>query len=123
MRFAIFAWTGIALASQVAAFWGQMAASAYYNETTSCDTTIWQTITLTDYYTGSQYEGDLWGGFNGCAGGHKCDIFFWEVSEGDYDFTAKMWRADDGCHHIDFKNALDAHHGYCCGSLPCNFSA
>jgi hypothetical protein len=42
---------------------------------------------------------------------------------GTYNFEATLWRTDDGCHNIDFLGALDAGHGYCCGSLPCDFTA
>lgn len=50
-------------------------------------------------------------------------ISFYETSAGGYEFGALMWRTSDGCHNIDFEGALDAGHGYCCGSLPCDFSA
>ncbi|KAJ0426201.1 hypothetical protein BJY00DRAFT_307698 [Aspergillus carlsbadensis] len=118
MRLATLAWTGLALASHASAFWGQMAASGYSGEGTP-----WQNIYLTDYNTGSTYQGILWGGFNGCSGGTECDVNFSETSAGGYNFQAKVWRSNDGCHNIDFEGAFSAHHGYCCGSLPCDFSA
>jgi hypothetical protein len=48
---------------------------------------------------------------------------FNEYTAGGYHFNARLWRTNDGCHNIDFEGALDAHHGYCCGSLPCDFTA
>jgi hypothetical protein len=48
---------------------------------------------------------------------------FIEQTPGVYNYAAKIWRTDDGCHNIDFNGYLDAHHGYCCGSLPCDIWA
>jgi hypothetical protein len=48
---------------------------------------------------------------------------FEETSDGGYGFNALIWRTSNGCHNIDFKGALDAGHGYCCGSLPCYITA
>jgi hypothetical protein len=58
------------LIGNTAAFSGQMAASEYY---TSAQLGYGQTITLTDYYTGSQYWAWLYGGFNGCVD-KKCSV-------------------------------------------------
>ncbi|CEJ60717.1 hypothetical protein PMG11_09280 [Penicillium brasilianum] len=84
--------------------------------------TNFQTISLTDYNTGSNYSGMLWGGLNACTTS-ECPIRFHETSAGGYTFNAKMWRTSNGCHNIDFEGALDAHHVYCCGSLPRDFTA
>ncbi|CEJ54178.1 hypothetical protein PMG11_00499 [Penicillium brasilianum] len=110
--------SAVSLAGYASAFYGQMAASTYnvYEGKT------FQFITLTDYNTGSVYQGELWGGFNACVD-TQCQITFGEKSSGNYNFRASMWRTDDGCHNIDFQGGLDAHHGYCCGSLPCDFTA
>ncbi|KAL2837945.1 hypothetical protein BJY01DRAFT_251176 [Aspergillus pseudoustus] len=94
------------------AFKGEMSASNYWTDGGSPNWAS-QTVHLKDSLTGSTYEGKLLGGFN-------C---FHETSEGNYQFTANMWKTKDGCHNIDFLGALDAHHGYCCGSLPCRFTA
>ncbi|KAJ5748779.1 uncharacterized protein N7511_010475 [Penicillium nucicola] len=110
--------TALALANQASAFYGQMAASAY--EANEGGT--FQIIYLTDYNTGSTYSGTLYGGFNSCTSS-ECAVIFHETSAGTYGFTAEMWRTSDGCHNIDFQGAFDAGHGYCCGSLPCDFSA
>jgi hypothetical protein len=48
---------------------------------------------------------------------------FFEVRGAAYNPIVNMWRTDDGCHNIDFLGALDAYHGYCCGPLPCDFTA
>lgn len=50
-----------ALAGPAAAFWGQMAAG---NLEVTGEGPASQTITLTDYNTGSQYSGQLVGGFS-----------------------------------------------------------
>ncbi|KAJ5911666.1 uncharacterized protein N7473_000969 [Penicillium subrubescens] len=111
----------VSLAGYASAFWGQMAASDYEND--NGQTTIHQIITLTDYNTGSIYTGLLPGGFNGCVASH-CAVTFGEAyGNGFYKFKASMWKTNDGCHNIDFQGALDAGHGYCCGSLPCDLSA
>lgn len=47
---------------------------------------------------------------------------FYETSPGGYNFNGKMWRTSDGCHNIDFLGSLGSGHGFCCGSLPCDFS-
>jgi hypothetical protein len=57
------------LAGSASAFYGQMDASGYK---TYADWT-WQIITLTDYYTGSVYQGQLNGGFDGCVG-RPCQV-------------------------------------------------
>lgn len=59
----------IALAGHANAFWGQMAASAYLQNEGGTH----QTISLTDYNTGSTYEGTLYGGFNACTSS-QCPI-------------------------------------------------
>lgn len=46
-----------------------------------------------------------------------------ESTAGNYNFEAKLWRTSDSCHNIDFLGALDAGYGYCCGTLPCDFTA
>jgi hypothetical protein len=58
------------LIGNASAFSGQMAASEYY---TSAQLGYGQSITLTDYYTGSQYYAWLYGGFNGCVD-KKCTV-------------------------------------------------
>ncbi|KAL3490341.1 hypothetical protein BJX62DRAFT_238154 [Aspergillus germanicus] len=103
------------------AFKGDMGASEYWTDGGSPNWAS-QTIYLTDNYTKSTYEGKLLGGFNWCVT-RQCKVNFHETSEGGYQFTANMWKTNDGCHNIDFLGALDAHHGYCCGSLPCQFTA
>ncbi|KAL4872097.1 hypothetical protein BDV12DRAFT_183340 [Aspergillus spectabilis] len=110
----------LALAGKTTAFQGQMAASNLIDQ----EGPSFQIIYLTDYYTGSTYQGTLWGGFNDCVS-KQCDISFIQTkpNSGGYDFNARMWKTNNGCHNIDFLGALDAHHGYCCGSLPCNFNA
>ncbi|KAJ5634843.1 hypothetical protein N7528_002685 [Penicillium herquei] len=110
--------TAAALAGHAHAFYGQMAASAYEEN----EGGIFQVIYLTDYNTGSTYSGTLYGGFNDCTS-YECTVDFYETSSGGYDFPALMWRTSDGCHNIDFEGAFDAGHGYCCGSLPCDFTA
>ncbi|KAJ5286780.1 hypothetical protein N7478_002466 [Penicillium angulare] len=118
MKFTAVLATVAALAGSANAFYGQMAASAYeLNEGGN-----YQIIYLTDYNTGSTYQGTLWGGFNACTS-TECSAGFSETSPGGYDFTAALWRTSDGCHNIDFNGAFSAGHGYCCGSLPCDFSA
>ncbi|KAJ5628229.1 hypothetical protein N7490_010457 [Penicillium lividum] len=117
MQFSLFV-TVATLASYASAFSGQMAASAYEAN----EGGVFQIIYLTDYTSGSTYSGTLYGGFNGCASS-ECSVDFYETSPGGYEFTALMWRTSDGCHNIDFEGALSAGHGYCCGSLPCDFTA
>ncbi|KAL3443562.1 hypothetical protein BJX65DRAFT_311720 [Aspergillus insuetus] len=108
------------LIGNASAFSGQMAASEYI---TSAQLGYGQSITLTDYYTGSQYYAWLYGGFNGCVD-KKCSVQMRETTApASYKFDALLWKTDDGCHNIDFQGGLDAHHGYCCGSLPCDFTA
>ncbi|KAJ5666873.1 hypothetical protein N7462_011282 [Penicillium macrosclerotiorum] len=107
-----------ALIGHASAFYGQMAASAYEAN----EGGVFQIIYLTDYNSGSTYSGTLYGGFNSCTSS-ECSIDFYETSPGGYDFTALMWRTSDGCHNINFEGALSAGHGYCCGSLPCDFTA
>ena len=53
----------IAMAGQVYGFYGQMAASDYILN----EGGVSQTIYLTDYNTGSTYQGTLYGGFNACT--------------------------------------------------------
>lgn len=55
--------SAISFAGQARAFWGQMAASAYLQN----EGGVYQTIYLTDYNTGSTYQGTLYGGFNSCT--------------------------------------------------------
>ncbi|KAJ5752488.1 hypothetical protein N7520_009405 [Penicillium odoratum] len=117
MQFSLFV-TVATLASYASAFTGQMAASAYEEN----EGGVFQIIYLTDYTSGSTYSGTLFGGFDGCTTG-ECIVDFSETSSGGYEFHALMWRTSDGCHNIDFEGALDAGHGYCCGSLPCDFTA
>ncbi|CEL09007.1 hypothetical protein ASPCAL12151 [Aspergillus calidoustus] len=108
------------LLGNASAFSGQMAAGEY---TLSAQLGYGQSITLTDYYTGSQYYAWLYGGFNACVN-NKCTVHMRETTApATYKFDALMWRTNDGCHNIDFQGALDAGHGYCCGSLPCDFTA
>jgi hypothetical protein len=142
------------LIGNASAFSGQMAASEYI---LSAQLGYGQSITLTDYYTGSQYYAWLYGGFNGCVD-KKCSVQYvlpslrvkcppsgscWQTKRqsviwiltgngyrmrettapASYKFDALLWKTDDGCHNIDFQGGLDAHHGYCCGSLPCDFTA
>ncbi|KAJ6108582.1 hypothetical protein N7523_009905 [Penicillium sp. IBT 18751x] len=110
--------SAVVLAGHASAFYGQMADSAnMINEGGN-----YQLIYLTDYNTGSTYTGTLYGGFNACTS-QECTVSFHETSSGGYQFKALMWRTSDGCHNIDFQGALSAGHGYCCGSLPCDFSA
>ncbi|KAJ5364018.1 uncharacterized protein N7496_009731 [Penicillium cataractarum] len=61
--------SAISLAGYASAFYGQMAASTY----NIYEGKPFQFITLTDYNTGSVYQGELWGGFNGCVDNH-CSI-------------------------------------------------
>ncbi|PNP48043.1 hypothetical protein TGAM01_v200423 [Trichoderma gamsii] len=105
-----------ALAGPAAAFWGQMAAG---NLEVTGEGPASQTITLTDYNTGSKYSGQLVGGFSG----NGKSVFFNEITPGGYYFYASLWRTSDGCHNIDFEGALSAGHGFCCGSLPCDLGA
>ncbi|KAJ5766439.1 uncharacterized protein N7511_004055 [Penicillium nucicola] len=111
--------SALALAGSAAAWNGQLAADAYNSGEGG---QVTQEIHLTDYATGSTYQGWLYGGFNGCTT-TECSVYFEENSGGNYQFTAKLWRTSDGCHNIDFQGAFDAGHGYCCGSLPCDISA
>ncbi|GFP59447.1 hypothetical protein TASIC1_0013014300 [Trichoderma asperellum] len=104
------------LAGPATAFYGQMAANAL---TVTGEGPAYQLITLTDYNTGSIYSGDLNGGFRS----EQATVFFGEDTPGGYDFYALMWETDDGCYNIDFQGALSAGHGWCCGSLPCDFTA
>ncbi|KAL7927158.1 hypothetical protein ACQKWADRAFT_99681 [Trichoderma austrokoningii] len=106
-----------ALAGPATAFRGQLAAGSI--ATNSPSETTSQTIYLTDYNTGSKYSAQLDGGFSS----YGKEVFFVETTPGSYDFSASLWRTSDGCHNIDFQGAFGANHGYCCGSLPCNFSA
>ncbi|KAJ5938235.1 hypothetical protein N7454_004577 [Penicillium verhagenii] len=108
-----------ALVGSVTAFTGSMAASAYAYSSSGL---YEQIITLTDFTSGSVYEGYLWGGFNECTS-TECTVDFSEITDGNYAFAALMWRTSDGCHNIDFEGALSSEHGYCCGSLPCDFTA
>ncbi|KAL3453532.1 hypothetical protein BJX65DRAFT_302433 [Aspergillus insuetus] len=95
MHLLTLAWTGLARTSQATALWGQMAASAYLGENSP-----WQVIYLTDYTTGSVYQGILWNGFNECSGGVECAFYLLasfyqtfgsqETSPGGYNFQAKM---------------------------------
>ncbi|KAJ5372855.1 hypothetical protein N7517_004861 [Penicillium concentricum] len=102
------------------AFWGQLKAGPYNDGEGGM---IAQDIYVTDYNTGSVYYTLLDGGFDACATG-QCDVFFQEESgDKSYYFSARLWRTTNGCHNIDFLGALDAHHGYCCGSLPCDIAA
>ncbi|PTB39917.1 uncharacterized protein TrAFT101_005045 [Trichoderma asperellum] len=101
------------------AFWGQMAAEPKHED----EGGVYQWVHLTDYNTGSRYSTQLPGGFDGCASPFACYPVFREDSGGSYNFHSKVWRSADGCHHIDFQGGLDAHEGWCCGSLPCDFSA
>ncbi|KAL2808060.1 hypothetical protein BJX63DRAFT_436447 [Aspergillus granulosus] len=119
-----------ALFTSAHAFKGEMRAGDYWTDGASPNWAS-QTIYLKDDLTGSTYEGKLLGGFNWCIT-RECKVRFarWavrgsfhETSEGGYQFTANMWKTNDGCHNIDFLGALDANHGYCCGSLPCQFTA
>ncbi|KAJ5997287.1 hypothetical protein N7522_008947 [Penicillium canescens] len=110
--------TALALANRASAFYGQMAASDY----SANEGGTFQIIYLTDYNTGSTYSGTLRGGFNGCTSS-QCPVSFYETSPGGYGFNALMWRTNDGCHNINFEGALSAGHGWCCGSLPCDFTA
>jgi hypothetical protein len=64
--FIISATAGLLLGS-VEAFSGKMEASAY---TLSAQLGYGQSISLTDYYTGSQYWAWLYGGFNNCIDKH-----------------------------------------------------
>ncbi|KAL6891959.1 hypothetical protein GGI43DRAFT_387197 [Trichoderma evansii] len=105
-----------ALAGPAAAFWGQMAVVALQ---VTGEGPASQTITLTDYNTGSQYSGQLLYGFSSTGQ----NVFFDEITPGGYSFYASLWKTSDGCHNIDFEGALSAGHGYCCGSLPCDISA
>ncbi|KAJ5907051.1 uncharacterized protein N7473_003967 [Penicillium subrubescens] len=109
MKFTLLLGAVAALASRVTAFNGEMNASGYYSNG--------QDIYLTDYTTGESYSGTLPGGFNACVNTKETG------TDGSYSFNAHMWRTNDGCHNIDFDGALDAHHGYCCGKLPCAFTA
>ncbi|KAJ6085225.1 hypothetical protein N7499_004854 [Penicillium canescens] len=109
----------LALVGSAAAWNGQLSADAYNPGEGG---TITQEIHLLDYTTGSRYDGVLYGGFNACTS-TQCSVYFQEVSGGNYQFSTKVWRTNDGCHNIDFLGAFDAGHGYCCGSLPCNISA
>ncbi|KAJ6081536.1 hypothetical protein N7499_006410 [Penicillium canescens] len=108
--------TALALANRASAFYGQMAASDY----SANEGGTFQIIYLTDY--NSTYSGTLRGGFNGCTSS-QCPVSFYETSPGGYGFNALMWRTNDGCHNINFEGALSAGHGWCCGSLPCDFTA
>ncbi|KAJ5928366.1 hypothetical protein N7466_007322 [Penicillium verhagenii] len=117
--------SAVALAGHAHAFYGKMTASDYESSVPKGGTgvsEVLQYITLTDLNTGSMYEGVLEGGFDGCTS-EECSIYFVETTTGDYNFYALMWRTSDGCHNIDFEGAFSAGHGYCCGSLPCDFSA
>jgi hypothetical protein len=58
-----------ALFGHATAFYGQMAAT----DLSSNEGTTFQTITLTDYNTGSTYSGMLWGGFNACTT-YECPV-------------------------------------------------
>jgi hypothetical protein len=58
------------LLGNASAFSGQMAAGEY---TLSAQLGYGQSITLTDYYTGSQYYAWLYGGFNACVN-NKCTV-------------------------------------------------
>ena len=70
MKFsAMFRMAVFALAGQAHAFYGQMAASDYIIN----EGGVSQTIYLTDYNTGSTYQGTLYGGFNGCTS-TECNI-------------------------------------------------
>ncbi|KAJ5646739.1 hypothetical protein N7490_003111 [Penicillium lividum] len=113
--------SAVALAGHARAFYGRMTASSYEGIGIGVSG-IFQIITLTDLNTGSMYEGVLEGGFDGCTS-FECSVGFDETTVGDYNFNALMWRTSDGCHNIDFEGAFSAGHGYCCGSLPCDFSA
>ncbi|UKZ95521.1 uncharacterized protein TrAFT101_010356 [Trichoderma asperellum] len=116
MKVAVIFGAVAALAGPATAFYGQMAASAL---TVSGEGPAYQLITLTDYNTGSIYSGDLNGGFRS----EQATFFFGEDTPGGYDFYALMWETDDGCYNINFQGALSAGHGWCCGSLPCDFTA
>lgn len=59
----------IALAGQAHAFYGQMAASNYITN----EGGVSQVIYLTDYNTGSTYQGTLYGGFNACTSS-ECNV-------------------------------------------------
>ncbi|KAJ5896425.1 uncharacterized protein N7473_005824 [Penicillium subrubescens] len=117
MKFPAFL-SAVALFGHASAFYGQMSASDYFIN----EGGVYQNVYLKDDKTGSTYSGYLRGGFNGCTSS-PCNLQFSETSAGGYAFYASMWRTSDGCHNIDFQGALDSHHGYCCGSLPCDFSA
>ncbi|EAW13690.1 uncharacterized protein ACLA_044100 [Aspergillus clavatus NRRL 1] len=110
--------TAAAFVGQAAAFWGQMDTSDWLgNEGGS-----YKYVYLKDYNTGSTYRAYVHGGWDACASNH-CTVQFTETSKGTYTFNAQLWRTSNGCHNIDFEGALDAHHGYCCGALPCDLAA
>jgi hypothetical protein len=58
------AFSALALAGQAAAWYGQMSADAYNQGEGG---TITQGLHLTDYSTGSTYEGWIYGGFDACV--------------------------------------------------------
>ncbi|OQD88843.1 hypothetical protein PENANT_c003G08791 [Penicillium antarcticum] len=90
--------SAFALAGSAAAWNGQLSAGAY-NQGEGGQIT--QKLNLIDYATGSQYQGWLVGGFNACTN-TECDVYFEEFSGGNYQFSTKVWRTNDGCHNIDF---------------------
>ncbi|KAL3488236.1 hypothetical protein BJX62DRAFT_181624 [Aspergillus germanicus] len=118
MKIPVLLSTLLFLVNRATAWHGSMAASGYFDPGNG----IRQLIYLTDYTTGSTWQATLFGGFNGCTT-NECAVFFVETSPGGYGFEGYLWRTNDGCHNIDFAGALDAHHGYCCGSLPCELWA
>ncbi|KAL3439792.1 hypothetical protein BJX65DRAFT_315413 [Aspergillus insuetus] len=109
----------LSLAGFATAFHGSLGASPYIRDPSG----YYQYIYLEDYLTGSKWAARVDGGWDNCADGAFCWASFIEQTPGVYNYAAKIWRTDDGCHNIDFNGYLDAHHGYCCGSLPCDIWA
>ncbi|PON30905.1 hypothetical protein TGAM01_v200325 [Trichoderma gamsii] len=106
----------LALTSSAAAFSGQF--STWYEGGGEGPGILH--IYVTDYSTGSTYEGR---DYDGSLSSQGKEISFVETSDGDYSWNASVWVTSDGCFNIDFQGAFGVGHGYCCGGFPCNLSA
>ncbi|KAK3322955.1 hypothetical protein B0H66DRAFT_639273 [Apodospora peruviana] len=104
-------------AGSSAAFWGQL------NLVGRCPGEgCFTYLTLRDYNTGSTYDcGIVNPGY--CNSPGKCTNTCTETSPGGYNFNVQYWQTSDGCENVDFLGALDAHHGWCCGGVPCDIGA